>query len=76
MLLKAIADMKARDKTAERNAQTFVEAGFNIEREDDAVIVYSRPVSEDVREASRVLVHKRTIGYTSKDIPPRRKKRR
>jgi hypothetical protein len=71
-----ITDLRVRDKMAEKNAQTFVEAGFTVERHDDDTVVYSRPVSEDVREAARVLVHKRQIGFKSKDILPRSKRRR
>jgi hypothetical protein len=78
MITRMIMDLKVRDKMAERNAETLVKAGFNIEQHDNdnSSVVYSRDVSPDVREASRVLVHKRQIGYGSKDIPPRNKRRR
>ena len=50
----------------------FIDAGFTPEKVGN-VTIFKRPVSEDVIEAS-IEFAKRMIGYTSKDIPPRRPK--
>ncbi|MDX6444666.1 MAG: hypothetical protein QOH71_1740 [Blastocatellia bacterium] len=52
----------------------FLDAGFTPEKVG-TVTIYTRAVSKDVIEAS-IAFAKRTIGYTSKDIPGRKKGRR
>ncbi|MFN2453458.1 MAG: hypothetical protein ABR577_04490 [Pyrinomonadaceae bacterium] len=74
MILREMMDMKVAEQANKETTQTFIDAGFDVETVDDSITVYSRPVSNDVREASRVLT-KRTIGYTSKDITGRENKR-
>jgi hypothetical protein len=51
--------------------KTLVDAGFTVEQHG-SVKIYRRPVSDDVIETSMFFA-KRTIGYRSKDIPPKMK---
>ena len=61
----------AKQNTQELD-QDFIDAGFTKEKVG-SVTIYKRPVSKDVIDASVQIAIKRTIGYTSKDIPGRRK---
>lgn len=53
--------------------EAFTDAGFSVQR-IGRTKVYERDLSHDVVEASRAFTQKRTIGYTSPDIPGRGKK--
>lgn len=52
--------------------EAFIDAGFTVERRG-SVKIYKRPVSDDIIGASMAFSQKRTIGYTSKDIPGRKR---
>lgn len=58
----------------DNTTKTFTDAGFSVERVGEKTVVYERPVSSDVLEVSKFITEKRTIGYTSKDIPGRKDK--
>jgi hypothetical protein len=51
--------------------QAFIDAGFTKEQVG-SVTIYKRPVSKEAIDASVHIAEKRTIGYTSKDIPGRK----
>jgi hypothetical protein len=70
MLLRDIKNLEVQEQSVREATQDFIDAGFSVETVNDSVTVYSRPVSHDVREASRIL-SRRTIGYRSPDIPSR-----
>jgi hypothetical protein len=69
MLLREIKDLEVREQATREATQDFIDAGFSVETVDDSVTIYSREVSHDVREASRILSGRRRIGYRSPDIP-------
>lgn len=62
------------DGISDDQATVFTDAGFSVERVSERTVVYERPVSDDVKEASRVFTQRRQIGYMSKDIPGRKLK--
>jgi len=55
----------------EESDQAYRDQGFTVEHKGSFTI-YRRPVSKETLEASRLFSYKRTIGYTSTDIPGKR----
>lgn len=55
------------------NQKEFLDAGF-VPEQVGAVTIYKRAVSNDVIEAA-IAFCKRQIGYTSRDIPGKKKRR-
>lgn len=68
-----MADRNNKDQLSEKD---FTDAGFSVEKVGKTTILYERPVSRDVVDTSMLFTRSRTIGYTSKDIPGRKDKRR
>jgi len=68
MMLREIKDLEVQEKATREATQDFIDAGFSVETVDDSVTIYSREVSHDVREASRILSGRRRIGYRSSEI--------
>jgi hypothetical protein len=60
-----MANQTTQDLDQERQ---FIDAGFTKEKVG-SVTIYKRPLSKEVIDASVQVAVKRTIGYTSKDIP-------
>jgi hypothetical protein len=63
-------DMNDKTEKERVNEKAFRDEGFIVEKHG-SVTIYRRPVSDDVIEASMSFA-KRTIGYTSRDIPGRK----